>query len=46
MISAASRAEPKAVDRMKKIATTTPSDNHRSWREAWASFSNCPPDSM
>ena len=43
MISSPSRDEPNAAERMKKIATTTPSDSQSSWRDACASLSNWPP---
>ena len=46
MISSPSRDEPNGDDRMKKIATTTPSDSQRSCRDACASLSNWPPYSM
>ena len=46
MISAPSRDEPKAADKMKKIATMTPADSHSSCCDACASLSNWPPYSM
>ena len=46
IISSPSRDDPKADDRMKKIAATTPSASQRSCRDACASLSNWPPYSM
>ena len=40
MINRPSRDEPNAAERMKKIATTTPSESQRSCLDAWASLSN------
>ena len=40
MINRPSRDEPNAAERMKKIATITPSESQRSCLDACAAFSN------